>query len=147
MPASSASSGLKPRRRPESPALSWLPLVIIRPERAAITGETGLLRALEGAFERARIAVSRADLRVAIQSGAAKLRPLLQRLTDKATPIAVDTIVKPKPPALILLIDQGEELFLAEGLTSIVKGSSRNDAARNAFYARRRNRLAAAFSP
>jgi formylglycine-generating enzyme required for sulfatase activity len=94
---------------------TFLPLAIIRPERAAITGETGLLRALEGAFERGRIAVSRADLRVGIRSGAAKLRPLLQKLTEEATPIALDTIVKPKPPALILLIDQGEELFLAEG--------------------------------
>ena len=93
---------------------TFLPLAIIRPERAAITGEAGLLRALEGAFALARIAVSRADLRVAIQGGAAKLRPLLQTLTDNATPIAVE-IAKPKPPALILLIDQGEELFLAEG--------------------------------
>jgi hypothetical protein len=93
---------------------TFLPLVIIRPERAAITGEAGLLRALEGAFELARIAVPRADLRVAIQGGAAKLGPLLQTLTDKATPIAVD-IAKPRPPSLILLIDQGEELFLAEG--------------------------------
>jgi formylglycine-generating enzyme required for sulfatase activity len=93
---------------------TFLPLVIIRPERAAITGEAGLLRALEGAFELARIAVPRADLRVAIQGGAAKLGPLLQTLTDEATPIAVD-IAKPRPPSLILLIDQGEELFLAEG--------------------------------
>ena len=93
---------------------TFLPLAIIRPERAAITGEAGLLRALEGAFALARIAVPRADLRVAIQGGAAKLRPLLQTLTDNATPIAVE-IAKPKPPALILLIDQGEELFLAEG--------------------------------
>jgi formylglycine-generating enzyme required for sulfatase activity len=93
---------------------SFLPLPIIRPERAAISGETGLLRALEGAFELARIKMPRADLRAAIQGGAAKLKPLLQALAGKATPIALDTGVKPKPPALILSIDQGEELFLAE---------------------------------
>jgi formylglycine-generating enzyme required for sulfatase activity len=93
---------------------TFLPLPIIRPERAAISGETGLLRALEGAFELARITMPRADLRAAIQGGAAKLKPLLQALADKATPIALDTGAKPKPPALILSIDQGEELFLAE---------------------------------
>jgi hypothetical protein len=40
---------------------------------------------------------------------------LLQTLIDKATPNAPDTDVKPTPPTLILLIDQGEELFGAEG--------------------------------
>jgi formylglycine-generating enzyme required for sulfatase activity len=94
---------------------NFLPLGIIRPGRAAITGETGLLRALEGACELVRFAVPRADLRAAIQGGAAKLRPFLQELADKATPIALDTCAQPKGPALILLIDQGEELFLAEG--------------------------------
>jgi formylglycine-generating enzyme required for sulfatase activity len=93
---------------------SFLPLPIIRPERAAISCETGLLRALEGAFELARIKMPRADLRAAIQGGATKLKPLLQALAGKATPIALDTGAKPKPPALILSIDQGEELFLAE---------------------------------
>ena len=96
-------------RRPDLLAIGNYPS-----ERAAITGEAGLLRALEGAFALARIAVPRADLRVAIQGGAAKLRPLLQTFTDNATPIAVE-IAKPKPPALNPLIDQGEELFLAEG--------------------------------
>ena len=93
---------------------NFLPLPIIRPERAAITGETGLLRALEGAFEAARITMPRADLRAAIQGGAAKLKPLLQALADKATPPALEPGAKPKPPALVLSIDQGEELFLAE---------------------------------
>ena len=53
----------------------FLPLPIIRPERAAISGETGLLRALEGAFEAAGIATTRADLRAAIEGGAATLAP------------------------------------------------------------------------
>jgi formylglycine-generating enzyme required for sulfatase activity/class 3 adenylate cyclase len=92
----------------------YLPLPIIRPERAAIYGETGLLRALEGAFAAARITMQRADLRVAIQGGALKLRPLLQALADKATPTALDTGIKRNAPALVLSIDQAEELFLAE---------------------------------
>ena len=67
---------------------NFLPLPIIRPERAAISGETGLLLALEGAFAAARITIPRADLRAVIQGGAAKLKPLLQALAEKATPKA-----------------------------------------------------------
>ena len=93
---------------------NFLPLPIIRPERAAITGKSGLLRALEGAFEDAGITMTRADLRAAIRGGATKLKPLLQALADKATPAASDTGAKPKAPTLILSIDQAEELFLAE---------------------------------
>jgi formylglycine-generating enzyme required for sulfatase activity len=92
---------------------SFVPLPIVRPERAVITGETGLIRSLERAFELARIPIQRADLRVAIQEGAAKLKPLLRTLADAATPPASETSA-PKPPVLILSIDQGEELFLAE---------------------------------
>ncbi len=93
---------------------NFLPLPVIRPERSAISGEIGLLPALERGFTLAKIAIPRADLRLAIQGGAAKLKPLLQALADKATPMAVDGGVKPNPPALILSIDQAEELFLAE---------------------------------
>ena len=93
----------------------FLPLPIVRPERAAVAGKTGLLSALEGAFQAAKIPATRADLRVAIDAGAAKLRPLLLSLVDKATLAALDRDIKPKPPALIVSIDQGEELFLAEG--------------------------------
>jgi formylglycine-generating enzyme required for sulfatase activity len=93
---------------------NFLPLPVIRPERAAITGETGLLSSLEGAFATAQIAIARADLRAVFQAGAGKLKPILQALAEKATPTAADAGAKPKPPTLILSIDQGEELFLAE---------------------------------
>jgi len=105
-------AGLFPRLQRDD--RNFLPLPIVRPERAAISGETGLLAALEGAFTAAQIAIPRADLRVVIQAGALKLKPLLQALVDKARPIALETGDKGKPPALILSIDQGEELFLAE---------------------------------
>ena len=94
---------------------NFLPIPIIRPERAAITGETGLLRALEEAFQAANIPTTRASLRAAIDGGAEILRPLLQSLAEKATPPALDDQAKPRPPTLIVSIDQGEELFLAEG--------------------------------
>jgi hypothetical protein len=82
-----------------------------------ISGETVFLSALERAFRDANIPTTRASLRAAIEGGAAMLRPLLQTLVDKGTPTAVDVDVdaKPKPPTLIMSIDQGEELFLAEG--------------------------------
>jgi len=56
----------------------------------------------------------RADLRAAIQSGAAKLKSVLQALVGKATAISLEGEAKPKPPTLIMSIDQAEELFLAD---------------------------------
>ena len=92
----------------------FLPLPVIRPERATISGETGLLRALEGAFRVARIPITLEDLDVAIQGGAPALKPLLKALANKAMPTALNAGAKPKAPAVILSIDQAEELFLAE---------------------------------
>ena len=105
-------AGLFPRLKRDD--RNFLPLPIIRPERAAISGETGLLAALEDAFAAAKILIPRADLRAFVQAGAIKLKPLLQALAEQATPKSLDADAKPKPPALILLIDQAEELFLAE---------------------------------
>jgi formylglycine-generating enzyme required for sulfatase activity len=106
-------AGLLPRLARDDQ--NFLALPAIRPERAAISGDTGLLHSLEGAFAAARSAMTRADLRAAIQGGAAKLLPLLKMLADKAKPIASGSDADPKPPALVLPIDQAEELFLAEG--------------------------------
>lgn len=39
----------------------------------------------------------------------------MKALADKATPIALDADAEPTTPTLILSVDQGEELFLAEG--------------------------------
>ncbi|MFM9939434.1 MAG: SUMF1/EgtB/PvdO family nonheme iron enzyme [Hyphomicrobiaceae bacterium] len=105
-------AGLLPRLKRDDH--NFLALPVIRPERAALTGETGLLAALSGAFEAARITTPRNELRTAMQGGAATLKPTLQALVDKATPVALvgDTMLK--PPTLIISIDQGEELFLAE---------------------------------
>ena len=106
-------AGLLPRLARDD--RQFLALPIIRPERAAISGETGLLRALEGAFRAAKLSVARADLRAAIDGGATQLRALLSMLAQKATPAAADASVTPKAPTLVLSIDQGEELFLTEG--------------------------------
>jgi len=93
----------------------FLPLPVVRPVRAAINGESGLLRALERAFADHGVAVARADLRIAIAGGVATLRPLLAKFVDKALePLLVDDPLA-KPPVLVLSIDQGEELFHSEG--------------------------------
>ncbi|HTV28653.1 MAG TPA: SUMF1/EgtB/PvdO family nonheme iron enzyme [Xanthobacteraceae bacterium] len=106
-------AGLFPRLKRDD--RNFLPLPVIRPERAAINGDAGLVAALEEAFRSAGIAATRANLRAAVQGGAAMLRPLLQSLTDKATLHATDGGSAPALPTLILAVDQGEELFTAEG--------------------------------
>lgn len=93
----------------------FLPLPIIRPQRAAISGDTGLLRALEGAFRAGKISIARADLRAAVDRGTTELRALLSMLAEKSTPAAINTASAPKAPTLVMSIDQGEELFLADG--------------------------------
>jgi hypothetical protein len=86
-------------------------LAPIRPERAALTGENGLIGALEKAFpDRARAA-----LREAIDSGAVALRKLLAELVKEALARTLAAEDSRKPPALVLAIDQAEELFRAEG--------------------------------
>jgi formylglycine-generating enzyme required for sulfatase activity len=94
---------------------NFLPLPVIRPEQAAISGDAGLVAALEEAYYAVGVATTRAKLRAAVEGGASTLRPLLQTLIDKATPRSPDVDAKPTSPTLILSIDQGEELFRAEG--------------------------------
>jgi WD40 repeat protein len=106
-------AGLLPRLARDD--RKFLPLPIIRPGRVVISGEMGLLRALEEACRRAKLSVARADLRTAIDGGSSKLRALLSMLAQEATPAADDNNALPKAPTLVISIDQGEELFLAEG--------------------------------
>ena len=105
-------AGLFPRLNRDD--RNFLPLPVIRPERAVINGETGLLAALESAFAAAKIPMARADLRTVVQAGAVKLKPFLKALADKAAPMPADASIKSEPPTLVVSIDQGEELFLVE---------------------------------
>jgi formylglycine-generating enzyme required for sulfatase activity len=106
-------AGLLPRLKRDD--RHFLPLPIIRPERAVISGENGLLHALQVALQDVEISITQANLLKAIYSGAATLRPLLLSLVEKATPPTLDQEPNAKPPTLIISIDQGEELFLTEG--------------------------------
>jgi WD40 repeat protein len=106
-------AGLLPRLRRDD--RNYLTLPVVRPECAAINAEAGLLRSLEGAFASNGIAQSRADIRTAIEGGAATLRPLLVSLIERSRTALVADDAGAKAPVLVLAIDQGEELFLADG--------------------------------
>jgi formylglycine-generating enzyme required for sulfatase activity len=106
-------AGLMPRLARESQ--HFLPLPVIRPERAVLTGESGLIAALEKALKEAGLAHTRADLRKVVGTGAASLASLLGDLVGAKTPAQKGDGTARKAPTLILAIDQAEELFHAEG--------------------------------
>jgi formylglycine-generating enzyme required for sulfatase activity len=103
-------AGLWPRLTRDDTA--FLPLPILRPERAPISGDSGFVHCLEIAFQNAAIDVGRVELLAAVAGGAAGLKPLLQRLVEKAARKERDG--EAKSPAIVLAIDQAEELFAAE---------------------------------
>jgi formylglycine-generating enzyme required for sulfatase activity len=107
-------AGLLPRL--ERDDRNFLPLPVLRPGRAALTGETGLVRSLETAFQLRGLVHTRAEIRAAIESGAQALRLPLAKLVDEVRLSTLTDEPEAKPPVLVLPIDQGEELFLAEGI-------------------------------
>jgi hypothetical protein len=94
---------------------NFLPLPVVRPERAAITGEDGLLHAIEAALAAHGLSQSRVAIRDAIAGGAEKVRPLLGQLVDKVFSTTLADESDAKRPVIALAIDQAEELFLGEG--------------------------------
>jgi WD40 repeat protein len=102
-------AGLLPRLNRDD--AQFIPLPVVRPGRAALTGETGLVNALAAILP----ARSRADLRAAAQAGAAALRPLLAELVQAAAARRVAGDESERPPAFVIAIDQAEELFRADG--------------------------------
>ncbi len=106
-------AGLAPRLRRDD--RNFLMLPILRPERAALFGEDGLVRVLEAAAKSLGLAKSRADIRAAVQEGAGAVSLLLAAFASAASPPDTDGTANRRAPRLVLAIDQGEELFLAEG--------------------------------
>src|SRR5262249_46276663 len=102
-------AGLLPRL--ERDDRHFLPLPVIRPERAVISGSSGLAGSLEAAFRARRVAMSRAEIRqqLAGPDGLTRLLGELQaRGRARLEPNAL-------APTVVIPIDQGEELFVAEG--------------------------------
>jgi tetratricopeptide (TPR) repeat protein len=106
-------AGLLPRLARDD--RNFLTLPVVRPERAVISGQAGLLHAIEAALAAHGLAQSRASLRETIAGGAEKLRPLLSQLVDKAFATMLPEEGEAKRPVIVLAIDQAEELFLGEG--------------------------------
>ena len=106
-------AGLAPRLKRDD--RNFLVLPILRPERAVIHGESGLVQALETAARALELSKTRAEIRTAIEAGAAKLAALFDEFTATAHRPDPEDGGAPVAPRLVLAIDQGEELFLAEG--------------------------------
>ena len=102
-------AGLLPRLNRDD--AQFIPLPVVRPGRAALTGETGLVNALAAILP----GHSRADLRAAAQAGAPNLRPLLAELVQAAAAQRVAGDEFERPLAFVVAIDQAEELFRADG--------------------------------
>ena len=111
-------AGLWPRLKRDDRA--FFPLPVIRPERAALSGSFGLYHALQAAMaqfpQQQDAPKSRLGIRSRIESDPAGLASLVTQLAEAARrslPDAPDAV----PPTVILAIDQGEELFNADGGT------------------------------
>lgn len=108
-------AGLLPRLARDDRA--FMPLPVVRPGGAALYGETGLLRALEGAFPEK----TRAELRAALQSGVGPLLQLFSAKVAAAMAARVGEDDHGKAPAIVIAVDQAEELFRAEGAAESTK--------------------------
>jgi TIR domain len=120
-------SGLLPRLGRDDK--NFLPLRVIRPERAALTGENGLLGALEAALPN----YTRPDIRAAIRAGATGVRPLLAELVSANQKVILAEDDSANPPFVVITIDQAEELFRADGgsegeaLLALMRGLTTED--------------------
>ena len=85
----------------------FLPLPPVRPERAPLWGEQGLLASLEAALPD----LARAELRDALREGAKKLVPHLARAAKAAAARVSAGDDGARGPAIVIAIDQAEELF------------------------------------
>ena len=102
-------SGLWPRLKRDD--TSFLPLPVIRPERAVISGASGLAASLEAAFRERNVRRGRAAISQILDQPDG-----LERLLDELQQLAaLATGSQSRPPSVVISIDQGEELFSAEG--------------------------------
>ncbi|HMA73817.1 MAG TPA: SUMF1/EgtB/PvdO family nonheme iron enzyme [Xanthobacteraceae bacterium] len=110
-------AGLIPRLSRDE--VNFFPLPILRPEMGVITGKTGLIHSVQEALAANGLSLNRADIAEKVSEGAAALLPLLNELARKARAPTFPGGAPPAPPSLVLSIDQGEELFLAEGTEEV----------------------------
>ena len=104
-------AGLLPRLAREDRL--FCPLPAIRPSRAVLTGDTGLVAALSVALEQSGLVRKKSDLRQIVQDRDA-LTSLLQSLAAKMRVPALRGEGPLRSPAIVIPVDQAEELFQAE---------------------------------
>jgi WD40 repeat protein len=102
-------AGILPRLKRDSRHFYVLP--IIRPERAALSGEHGFGAMLEAALKARNVIRNRADIRDAVQAGAGGVAPILR---DLAVPLDAGDADKADPATLVIAVDQAEELLTAD---------------------------------
>ncbi len=102
-------AGLWPRLKRDDRHFLLLP--VIRLERAAISGQSGLLESLEKTFREYKASKTRASLRetLANPDGLIELIAEVQTLAQKRLSLGA------APPTILIGIDQAEELFGKEG--------------------------------
>ncbi len=94
----------------------FLPLPVIRPLDAVISGSAGLAVSLSGAFARLGVARPPGPVKAALASGgAAALAAMLDELADLSRARLVHVEAGGRPPTVVLPVDQAEELFNSEG--------------------------------
>lgn len=105
-------AGLIPRLRRDDRA--YLVLPPIRPEQAAIDGAWGLVSALEIAFADAGLPRNRADCRM-LAASPEELGAALADLAWRHTVSSIPGEAEAAPPAIVIAVDQAEELFRSSG--------------------------------
>ena len=109
-------AGLWPRLKRDA---DFAPLAIFRPAQGLLTGPDGIGRRIAPWFERHRRKKVPGDIEAALMQAdrgeaAASLGELLAEATAIATVFRRAGVADARPPAPLLAIDQGEELFAAE---------------------------------
>jgi TIR domain len=106
-------AGLWPRLGRDD--VNFLPLPVIRPQTAVINGSEGLAVALSGEFERLGDPRTPGRIKEALAQGSDAFGRLLDELSGQAKcrHVSVDAIKA--DPAIILSLDQAEELFNPDG--------------------------------
>ena len=112
-------AGLLPRLSRDDAV--FLPLPVIRPEMAVISGGAGLAQSLAGAFERLNASRSLGSIKEALGGGAAGFGKLLDELWQAASKRLVHLDQPGAGPAIVISIDQAEELFNPDGADEAAK--------------------------
>jgi len=106
-------AGVLPRL--ERDRAHFLPLQIIRPGRAPIEGENGLIAALQRLAERFRKPIDRDGMRALVEGGVEPIIQFLEEMVAAAVSIGDEEGREAAQPVPVLAIDQAEELFVHDG--------------------------------